>query len=183
MEQRDGTGVSVGTILSQGHIIVMLDFESIIVAAKLCHNYMEDKEIMKTANKNLRMVIAEDSTAIREMIKCTLEDAGYKHIKAFPNGQEAKDYIFELKRTFGKEFDQHIDLLITDIEMPVLDGYTLTKSIKEDPVLNTLKVMLFSSLITPELLHKGKVVGADVQISKPSMKNLVDEIENLMSGD
>ena len=182
MEQQDSTGVSIGTILDENNIIMMLDFESIIIAAHLCKNYLEEDRQKKRKNSNTYIVVVDDSHAIREMIKCTLEDAGFGHVRVFQNGQEAKDYLFELKRNYGKDFDQYIHLLITDIEMPVLDGYTLTKAVKEDPILNNLKVVLFSSLITPELMHKGEAVGADVQISKPSMKHLVEVIEDLLEG-
>ena len=50
------------------------------------------------------------------------------------------------------------NLVVTDIEMPKMDGHHLTKRIKEHPQLNKLPVIIFSSLITDELRHKGKGV-------------------------
>ena len=64
------------------------------------------------------------------------------------------------------------DIVISDIEMPRLDGYTLTRRIRETPALAHLPVILFSSLITDELRHKGQSVGADEQISKPQFGDL-----------
>lgn len=66
--------------------------------------------------------------------------------------------------------------------MPILGGYTLTKNIKEDKILSSLPVIIFSSLITDELMHKGKSVGADVQINKPSTKELINSIYMLLEG-
>ena len=73
-----------------------------------------------------------------------------------------------------------IDLLITDIEMPQLDGHALTRRIKEHKILKKLPVIIFSSLITGDLLHKGESVGADAQMSKPEIENLVLLIDKLL---
>ena len=86
----------------------------------------------------------------------------------------------ELKATKGEDFKDEVDLLITDIEMPMLDGHTLTRTIKEDNILNTLPVIIFSSLITDDLYHKGETVGANCQISKPSIHELVDAVDSLV---
>ena len=62
--------------------------------------------------------------------------------------------------------------MVSDIEMPVMDGLNLTHRIKTDPMLKQLPVVLFSSLITDKLRHKGESVGADDQISKPEVTQL-----------
>ena len=69
----------------------------------------------------------------------------------------------------GKKISSKVDLVISDIEMPQMDGHNLCRRIKEDHVLKTLPVILFSSLITDRLRHKGDTVGADDQISKPEI--------------
>lgn len=182
IEQISEKNLTIGTILSDGHVTVMLDFESIAIGAKIGKGYeTQGQKVQKNHRlKNIKIVLAEDSKAICEMLRCTLEEAGFRNIKIFNNGQEAKNYIYELKNQYGQEFYKKIDLLISDIEMPVLDGYSLIKWIKSDETLQRLKVILFSSLITEELKHKGMEVGADSQISKPSIKVLVEEINRLM---
>lgn len=173
----------IGSILDNEKIIIMLDFESITIASHIGRGYetqIEALEKGQVREKSQHIVIVEDSRAIGEMIKCSLTEAGYNNIELFHNGQDAKEYIFGLKSQLGDRFREKIDLLITDIEMPVLDGYTLTKYIKEDELLKSLKVIIFSSLITEELRHKGEAVGADVQISKPSMKELVMVVDKLI---
>ena len=86
----------------------------------------------------------------------------------------------ELKEKYGEHYKEHIDLVITDIEMPILDGHSVTRKIKEDSVLGDLPVVIFSSLISDELYHKGETVGADRQISKPSIHELVDAVDSLV---
>ena len=71
--------------------------------------------------------------------------------------------------------DNPPDLAILDVKMPQMDGHNLCKRIKDDPVLKRLPVLLFSSLITDKLLHKGESVGADEQISKPQVTALAQK--------
>jgi len=70
---------------------------------------------------------------------------------------------------------------VSDIEMPVMDGHNLTKRVKDDPVLKNLPVILFSSLITDRLRHKGESVGADDQISKPNITDLTKRAFELIA--
>ena len=79
----------------------------------------------------------------------------------------------------GDPLEEHVCCIVTDIEMPQMDGHHLTKLIKEDPVLRKLPVILFSSLINDEMRRKGEMVGADAQISKPEIANLVELIDRL----
>ena len=65
------------------------------------------------------------------------------------------------------------NVVLTDIEMPGIDGFHLCKLIKDDPELKSIPVVLFSSLITEKLLHKGAAVGADGQFSKPDSDGLM----------
>jgi two-component system chemotaxis response regulator CheV len=72
-------------------------------------------------------------------------------------------------------------IVISDIEMPGMDGYTLTKLIKTHPILRDLPVVLFSSIISPDLLHKGQSVGADAQMTKPQIGELLQVVKTLIS--
>lgn len=64
--------------------------------------------------------------------------------------------------------------------MPQLDGLHLTKRIKENPELDHIPVVIFSSLITNDLKHKGQQVGANAQISKPEVHHLIERIDELL---
>jgi two-component system chemotaxis response regulator CheV len=94
------------------------------------------------------------------------------------NGQEAYEFLEEAKQE--GDVNAHVACVISDIEMPRMDGHHLTKLIKTDPVLKALPVILFSSLINEEMKLKGKEVGADAQISKPEIANLVRLIDELV---
>ncbi len=97
----------------------------------------------------------------------------------YENGLDAFNYLENLIES-GKVVEEEVQLVITDIEMPQMDGHHLTRRIKENGELAGLPVIIFSSLITDSLRHKGQVVGADAQISKPEIAELIMLIDRLV---
>jgi len=177
------SSLTVGNILTDNGILLLLDFEKIITDLSDEDNvYLKSKGTIKSkaGRENKIIYVAEDSKTIRALLKEVLISAGYTKLKLFDNGQDVLEAIFELKEKYGQGFKEQIDLLITDIEMPILDGHTVTRKIKEDNILNDLPVIIFSSLITEDLFHKGAKVGADRQISKPSIDGLVTALDELL---
>ena len=130
---------------------------------------------MSKVNKHI--VIAEDSPFLNTLIQSTLGEAGYNNIVSFDNGKDAWDYISGHKNFDGDILDQ-ISCLISDIEMPKMDGHHLTKLIKDDEVLRRIPVYLFSSLINEQMRVKGESVGADAQFSKPQIGALIKYIND-----
>lgn len=176
-------GLSIGNILVDDGILLMLDFEKIITDISKEENPYEkgkNEIIIKAERATKRIYIADDSQVTRTFLKEVLNAAGYKDLRIFDNGKEVLDALLYLKAQKGTDFKEEVDLLITDIEMPILDGHTVTSHIKQDPVLSALPVIIFSSLITKGLYHKGEAVGANRQISKPSIHELVDAVDSLV---
>ena len=125
-------------------------------------------------------MLSDDSPLIRKLLLDALTKAGFSNLKFFDDGKQAWDYFENLVDEKKEDFAKEVDILITDIEMPQMDGHTLTRKIKEHPLLRTLPVIIFSSLITETLKHKGDSVKADAQLSKPEVDVLVDVIDNLL---
>lgn len=171
----------IGVIKLGGQMILFLDFEKILLEINPDSGIkMSDvKKLGPRERSNKRIVIAEDSAMLRKMLHDTLFEAGYQNLDFFENGKDAIAYLEHLAKN-SHDFKDAVQLVITDIEMPQMDGHHLTKKIKEHPVLSKLPVILFSSLITNELRHKGTVVGADAQISKPDISDLVLKIDELI---
>jgi two-component system chemotaxis response regulator CheV len=94
------------------------------------------------------------------------------------DGQQAWDIIQENRDGGGRQFD----LVLSDIEMPRMDGLHLTSRIKNDPILKEIPVVLFSSLITADNIRKGHSVGADAQVSKPDSQEMIKAIETCLAG-
>jgi len=175
--------LAVGNILLDGKVIIMLDFEKIVTDICPSSGISEDRliEIDYKDRSDVKLVLADDSALIRRLLKDTLTKAGFKNLRIFDDGKQALDFFKGLVEEKGEAFNKYAQILITDIEMPQMDGLTLTRMIKEDVVLKKLPVVIFSSLITSELKHKGESVGADAQLSKPEISELVDTIDKLLN--
>lgn len=174
--------LAVGNIVLNGKIIVMLDFEKIVTDISPKSGISEDRlvSVEYKDRSDLKLVLADDSPLIRKLLKETLTKAGFTNMKIFDDGEQALSYLEGLKKDLGKSFVKEVQLLITDIEMPQMDGLTLTRKVKEDEVLKRLPVIIFSSLITDDLRHKGESVGADAQLSKPEIEELIGVVDQLL---
>ena len=163
-----------GVVKLEGRIIFLLDLERIVGDLNPELALRLDDAVDWQSNVRYRALIADDSTVIREMLKDLLVKANFE-VEAVTNGREAWEKLLEIKNTAeaeGKQVSDYVQCVVSDIEMPQLDGHTLCKQIKEDPALKVLPVLLFSSLITDKLRHKGLQVGADEQVSKPEVTRL-----------
>lgn len=172
---------TIGIIKLEDRLIILLDFEKIVVemSPQSGINVASVKELGPRERSNKHILIAEDSVMLRELLKETLNEAGYHNLHFFNDGKLAWDYLEDLVGNYGHKISEHIQLVITDIEMPKMDGHHFTKRIKDHPILRTLPVVIFSSLITDTLRHRGEAVGANAQVSKPEIKYLVNRIDNL----
>jgi len=175
--------LAVGNILLDGKVIIMLDFEKIVTDICPSSGISEDRlvEVGYKDRSDVKLVLADDSGLIRRLLKETLTKAGFENLRIFDDGKQALDFLRKLVEEKGENFDKYAQILITDIEMPQMDGLTLTRKIKEDVVLKKLPVVIFSSLITEELRHKGESVKADAQLSKPEISDLVYTIDKLLN--
>jgi len=190
LNEYSGSSVT-GVVRFEDRILLILDMEKILadlnpgLAMKLEESALEEIEETKgpVKKEHYRALIADDSTSIRRMIGTMLEKAGFE-VTQTVNGQEAWDALAALKQKSAAEgipLTEYVDILVSDIEMPIMDGHNLTKRVKDDPVLKELPVILFSSLITDRLRHKGESVGADDQISKPNITDLTKRAFELIA--
>ncbi|UAL53988.1 chemotaxis protein [Bacillus sp. CMF21] len=167
-----------GVVKWMGEMILLPDFEKIMVELNPESGIHIDqvKKMGKRERSAKRIVIAEDSPLLRGLLHDTLQEAGFTNLEFFENGKDAYEYLYSLSEE-GKKVKEEVKLVITDIEMPQMDGLHLTKRIKENNKLAGLPVIIFSSLITNDLKHKGQKVGADAQVSKPEIAELVNLID------
>lgn len=172
-------GVATGIAQCGKDLVTILDFEKIVaeIAPETSIQMSEIEKLGHRFRNETPIVLAEDSILLARMIQNALTKAGYINITKFDNGQEAWDYLHSIP---GEEVINKVGLVITDIEMPKMDGHHLTKLIKEDTFLRRVPVVIFSSLINPEMQVKGKEVGADEQLSKPEIGHLVEVLDELL---
>lgn len=174
-------GVATAIATCNGKLITILDFEKIVaeISPETGIRYESLDVLGERKRSDEPILIAEDSMLLSKMIVESLHRAGYVNTVKTDNGQEAWDFLSELK-TSGDPVRAHVACVVTDIEMPQMDGHRLLKLIKDDSVLKDIPVVLFSSLISEEMRIKGKQLGADDQISKPEIANLVAILDRLI---
>ncbi|MBZ5518532.1 chemotaxis protein CheV [Bacillus velezensis] len=168
-----------GIIKLEDTMIFLPDYEKIIYdieSASGVETYHVHQEGFDERRAGKKLIIVEDSPLLMRLLTDELTEAGYSEIVTFENGKEAYDYVVELTDN-GANLSDHIDMIISDIEMPKMDGHRLTKLLKDNPQSSDVPIMIFSSLITDDLRHRGEVVGADEQISKPEISELIKKVD------
>lgn len=173
-------GVSTGIVKINDKLIIILDFEK-IVADINPETGLKTLDLSSLGNRersSVPILIAEDSMLLNKLIVDSLKKAGYDNLIHTENGQEAWDIICECKNK--GTLKEHVGCVITDIEMPIMDGHRLTKLIKSDDETKNIPVIIFSSLVNDEMKRKGEGLGADAQLSKPEIAHLVGAVDKLV---
>ncbi|MBP5194855.1 MAG: chemotaxis protein CheV [Lachnospiraceae bacterium] len=173
-------GIATGIIKKDGKLIIILDFEKIVtdISPETGLKITDIDALGERSRNETPILIAEDSALLNKLIVESLKKAGYVNISHTENGQEAWDYLSQWKAEGS--VDKNCKCVITDIEMPQMDGHRLTKLIKTDDDLKSLPVVIFSSLINDEMRRKGEQLGADAQLTKPEIGNLVKTIDEVL---
>lgn len=164
----------IGIIKLEDEMVLLLDFEKMVTEINPDSGISIQKvqKLGKRERSDKKLLIAEDSPLLRKLLNDTLNEAGFSQIEFFENGYDAYEYLHSLAES-GRDVTKEVQLIITDIEMPQMDGHHLTKKVKDHPLLAKIPVIIFSSLITEDLRHKGQMVGANAQVSKPEIAELV----------
>ena len=172
-------GVSTGIIKFDERLIIVLDFEKIVtdINPETGLKMTDIEELGERHRIDVPILVAEDSPLLNKLIVDSLHKAGYVNLIHTENGQQAYDVIQECKRE--GTLKQHVQCVITDIEMPLMDGHRLTKLIKSDEETKDIPVVIFSSLVNEEMKRKGASLGANAQLSKPEIGNLVRVVDDL----
>lgn len=178
-----GEGMATGIIRIEGKLIIILDFEKIVSEINPETGLkVSDVEVMKNRKRNeLPVLIAEDSALLSKMIVSCLQQAGYTNITTTDNGQECWNKLQEYLAS--GDVDEKVACIITDIEMPQMDGHRLTKLVKDSDALKHIPLIIFSSLVNEEMRRKGELLGADAQLSKPEIGQLVSAMDKLIGAE
>lgn len=172
--------VSTGIVKKAGKLIIILDFEKIVtdINPETGLKISEITDMGERQRSDVPILIAEDSPLLNKLIVDSLKKAGYDNLIHTENGQKAYDVVCQCKK--DGTLKDHVRLIITDIEMPEMDGHRLTKLIKTDDATADIPIILFSSLVNDDMRRKGEALGADAQLSKPEIGNLVRIVDRLV---
>lgn len=171
---------STGVIKLNDKLIIILDFEKIVtdISPEIGLKVSDVEKLPNRERCDSPIMVVEDSPLLSKLITESLKKAGYTNLIVTMNGKEAWDQLVE----FRKEGDilEKVHCIITDIEMPLMDGHRLTKLVKTDDVMKKIPMIIFSSLVNEEMRMKGEKLGADVQLTKPEIGNLVSALDKLI---
>jgi len=175
-------GVVTGIAKVNDRIISILDFEKITfdISPETGIDLNTVSAYSGDDREHIPIVVAEDSALLRKMLTEALHTSGYYNLVILNNGEEAWEHISRIKDSGTTDIRSKVSCLITDIEMPRMDGHRLTKLVKSDPVLRDIPVLIFSSLIDENMQKKGEEVGANAQLSKPEIAKLVDVVDEMV---
>ena len=178
-----GGAESVATGIAQcdGELVTILDFERIVaeIAPETSIQMSEVEQLGPRERNDKPIWVAEDSILLSKMIEDSLRKANYVNLHMFSNGLELWESLSALPQDGTLELD--VALIITDIEMPQMDGHRLTKLVKDSSRFKEIPLIIFSSLISEEMRRKGRDLGADEQLTKPEIGHLVDVMDHLLA--
>jgi len=160
--------VTAVTELADGRLVMMMDVEKVLSETTNYDDELVFRGIKPIDRPELTVVFADDSVVARKQIQRTLEAMGVKYVAAM-NGREAWNELEKMADyalSIGRKPVDMISLVLTDIEMPEMDGYILTKKIKNDPRFNGVPVIMHSSLSGMSNQQLGKSVGVDEYVAK-----------------
>jgi two-component system, chemotaxis family, chemotaxis protein CheV len=177
--------VTAVTELENGTLVMMLDVEQLLSAF---HNVADESAALQTIDPsavppNRTVLFADDSSVARGQIARTLDAMGVKHVIT-QNGAQAwaeLTRIADQARVSGRDVREYIQLVLTDVEMPEMDGYMLAKQVKADPRFKGLPVIMHSSLSGHSNQQLGASVGIDEYISKFEPAKLAAAITRLLA--
>lgn len=165
-------------------LLLILDLESVIseMGGLVQRQEIALEEIDRIDKKKLKgtVLIADDSSVARKILKDTLENAGLHVIEAV-DGKQAFDILNDFLGRIGDQpLTDFVQLIISDVEMPEMDGLTFTKNIKNHPKLQSVPVIVNTSLSGEENKEKAKGVGADGYLVKFDVARLIHEVSRFL---
>lgn len=173
--------VVTGIVKKNDKLIIILDFEKIVsdINPESGLKMSEIDALGERKKSSVPILIAEDSPLLNKQITDCLRKAGYENLTHTENGKKAYDVICKCKG--NGTLRERVRCIITDIEMPEMDGHRLTKLVKDDEATKWIPVIFFSSLVNDDMRRKGEELGADAQLSKPEIGNLVKIVDEIVA--
>ncbi|WP_313952757.1 chemotaxis protein [Accumulibacter sp.] len=176
--------VTAVTELPDGRLVMLMDVEKILSETTKYDDETVYRNIKPIGNPQLTVYFADDSAVARKQIQRTLEAMDVKYVAAI-NGRDAWDELEKVAacaQAAGQDVSDLVSLVLTDIEMPEMDGYILTKKIKSDARFAGVPVIMHSSLSGMSNQQLGKSVGVDEYVPKFEPQRLSETLARRLIG-
>ena len=181
MVSNGSNSIATGIINLDGKLVILIDFEKIVadISPEIGINISDIDRLRNRKVNNVPILYAEDSQLLSNLIYDGLTKAGYTKLIPCNNGLELWNILQKYKQQGTVK--QNVSCVVTDIEMPQMDGHRLLKLIKSDPELQNIPVIIFSSLINEDMRKKGDSLGADAQLSKNEMGEFIQKLDEIIT--
>lgn len=169
----------LGTVRDPGGLILILDLETIMARldpTMSVEHYAPMETSVSVDRSTVRIVHCDDSALIQKVVAKVLTEAGYHGVQQFGNGEDTMAYL-------AASGPEEVDVVLSDIEMPGMDGLSLCRTLREDSRFSDVPILFFSSLITTQMAAKCDSVGGNGAFSKPQINLLVKEIDKLTAAE
>ena len=177
--------VTAVTELEDNRLVMMMDVEKVLAETARYDDDMAFRSVVQVGKPDALVFFADDSVVARKQIEKTLQLMNVKYVSSV-NGRQAwqeLEKMAEYAISCGKEPREMISLVLTDIEMPEMDGYILTKRIKSDPRFIGIPVIMHSSLSGMSNQQLGKSVGVDEYVAKFEPQKLSEALARRILGE
>ena len=174
--------ITAVTELADGRLVMMMDVEKILSDTTGTEDEDIYRNVVPLGKEGRTVFFADDSSTARKQISRTLDALGVRHIQAV-NGRQAWETLLRLadqSTSRGEPLVQSVQIVLTDVEMPEMDGYMLTRRIKSDTRFKGIKVLMHSSLSGDSNQKLGKSVGVDEYVSKFEPQRLAATLSRLL---
>jgi len=182
----------VAVVRREKHLIMILDFEKIIsdINPELSmekYDVTEDRKVLiddrMTAKRQAKtLLVVDDSAFIRKLIETTLRTAGY-NVLAAKDGADAWEMLTEFEHVAEEEslpVSDLVSMVISDVEMPRMDGLHLVKRLREGSTYRTTPIVMFSSIMSEDNRNKALALGANETMTKPEIGKLVGTVDGFL---
>ncbi len=183
LDSRHGSLVTAVTELEGRGLVMIMDVEKVL--AETAGVYQDDniyRDIPTLSRRDVTVLYADDSGVARDQIERTMTTMGLRFIGT-SNGMDAWERLNQLHEqavAANQPITSLVNFVLTDIEMPEMDGYVLTRKLKEDDRFSHIPVIMHSSLSAEANHALGKSVGADAYVAKFKPRELACKIIELL---
>ena len=174
----DGSKITGVTKIEDDNVLLILDLESVVQDLGL---YEPETGGIPQEHEDFSglALVLDDSLTARKIVKEALENMGFDVVEAM-DGQEGLDKLDELYELYGEKISQHLKIIVSDIEMPKVDGYHFASSVKKDGRFNHIPIVFNSSISDHFGEDRGKEAGGEAYLVKFKSTEFYDEVARVV---
>lgn len=174
----DSSKITGVTMIEDDNVLLILDLESVVQDLGLYEPETDHAPKKDAAFDGLALIL-DDSATARKIVHDALVKMGFKVIEAM-DGKEGLKKLNDLYDAYGKSLDEHLKIIISDIEMPKMDGFHFAANAKEDPRFKNIPIVFNSSISDHFSEGRGLEAGGEAYLVKFQASEFYDEVARVV---